>query len=58
MDNSVNSQFEGLTDPTIKKYIQLSEQMQNLLRQVGAKMEAISEYCKTVIDFINKYEES
>lgn len=55
MDGNVNSQFNGLQDPTIKKYLDLSEQMQNTIKQIGAKMEAISEYCQSVIRWIDAY---
>ncbi len=57
LDNNVNSQFSGLTDPSIKKYVQLSEQMHGTLRQLGAKMDEISEYCKKVIRWIDEYSE-
>ena len=55
MDNTVNSQFEGLQDPTFKKYLELSGQMQDMLKQVGMKMDSISEYCQDVIRWIDEY---
>lgn len=55
MDNGVNSQFAGLTDPTFKKYLELSGQMQEMLRQVGNKMDNIAEYCRKVIRWIDDY---
>ena len=57
MDNNVNSNFSGLQDPTFKKYLELSEQMQEMLKQVGVKMDEISEYCKSVIDWIQRFQE-
>ncbi len=58
MDNNVNSQFSGLQDPTLRRYLELSEQMQGLLRQIGGRMDAISEYCQSVISWIINYTES
>ena len=55
MDNNVNSQFSGLQDPTFKKYLELSEQMQSLLRQIGGRMDDIVKYCQSVIRWINEY---
>ena len=57
MDNNVNSQFSGLRDPAFRRYLELSEQMQSLLSQVGAKMEAISDYCQTIMRWIDTYSE-
>lgn len=57
MDNNVNSQFSGLQDPSFRRYLELSEQMQNMLRQIGGKMEEISTYCQSVIRWIDKYSE-
>ncbi len=57
MDRDVNSQFEGLQDPAFVRYLELSEQMQRLLRQVGDKMNSISEYCKAVMRWIDSYNE-
>lgn len=55
MDNNVNSIFAGLQDPTIKKYLELSEQMQDMIKQVSGRMDAISEYCQSVIRWIDGY---
>ena len=55
MDNNVNSIFSGLQDPTLKKYLELSEQMQDMIRQVSSQMDAISEYCQGVIRWIDDY---
>ena len=57
MDNQVNSQFAGLQDPTFKKYMELSEKMQDYLRQIGQKMDAISDYCERVKRWIDEYSE-
>ena len=58
MDNNVNSQFSGLQDPAFKRYLELSGQMQNMIRQIGGKMEEISKYCESVIRWIDKYSET
>lgn len=55
MDNNVNSHFTGLQDPTFKKYLELSGQMQEMLRQVSGKMNEISEYCQSVIRWIDDF---
>ena len=57
MDNNVNSQFSGLRDPAFRRYLALSEEMQNLLSQVGARMMAISDYCRSVMRWIDNYSE-
>lgn len=58
MDNDVNSCFQGLQDPTIQKYLQLSSQMQDMIKQVTVKMNEISEYCQGVIRWIEIYEQT
>lgn len=58
MDGNVNSQFSGLQDPSFKRYLELSEQMQGMLKQIGGKMEAISQYCQSVIRWIDEYSET
>ncbi len=55
MDSQVNNRFIGLKDPTYVSYLELSMQMQELLGQVGNKMEAVSEYCQSVIRWIDAY---
>ena len=42
MNNNVNSQFSGLRDPAFRRYLELSDKMQDLLSQVGSKMSDIS----------------
>ncbi|MBR2296053.1 MAG: hypothetical protein IKA43_01445 [Clostridia bacterium] len=58
LDTNVNSNFQGLQDPSIKKYLELSEQMQEMLRQVGDKMTQVEDYCKKVIAWIQDYTET
>ena len=57
MDSGVNSQFSGLQDPTLKKYLELSSQMQDLFKQIGTGLDAVSEYCRSVARFIDEYNE-
>ena len=57
MDNNVNSQFSGLQDPSLKRYLELSGQMQDMLKQISGKMESISDYCQSVIQWIRNYSE-
>lgn len=58
MDNNVNSQFSGLQDPSFRRYLELSEQMQGMLKQIGGKMDEISQYCESVIRWIDSYNET
>lgn len=55
MDSRVNSQFTGMVDPALKRYAELSEKLQNTLRQIGTNMEAISTYCRAVMRWIDDY---
>lgn len=55
MDNNVNSQFSGLQDPAFQKYLQLSEQMQQVLRQISERMDDVSRYCESVIRWMDEY---
>lgn len=57
MDNEVNSQFSGLQDPSFRRYLELSDQMQDMLKQIGGKMDEISQYCQSVIRWIDLYSE-
>lgn len=58
MDNNVNSQFSGLQDPAFKRYLEMSGQMQDMLKQISGKMNDISQYCESVIRWIDSYSES
>ena len=53
MDNNVNSQFTGLQDPSFRRYLELSDKMQEMLKQMGGKMDEISQYCQSVIRWID-----
>ena len=55
MDNNVNSHFASLQDPTFKKYLELSGQMQEMLKQVSGKMDEISTYCQGVVRWIDDF---
>lgn len=57
MDSGVNAQFSGLQDPAFKKYLELSEQMKGLLKMIGGRMEEVSKYCQSVIQWIDSYSE-
>ena len=56
MDNNVNSQFSGLQDPSFRR-LELSGNMQEMLKQIGVKMDAISQYCQSVMRWIDAYSE-
>lgn len=58
MDNNVNSQFSDLQDPAFKRYLEMSGQMQDLLKQISGKMDGISQYCESVIRWIDSYSEN
>ena len=55
MNEKVNRRFIGLKDPTYISYLELSIQMQEMLGQVGQKMEAITQYCEKVSRWIDTY---
>ena len=55
MDRQINSQFIGLKDPAFISYLELSMQMQEVLKQISGKMEAVSDYCQKVITWIDQY---
>ncbi len=57
MNEHVNRRFIGLKDPTYISYLELSVQMQDLLGQVGQKMEAITQYCEKISHWIDTYNE-
>lgn len=57
MNEQVNRRFIGLKDPTYISYLELSVQMQDLLGQVGQKMEAITQYCEKISHWIDTYNE-
>lgn len=57
MDSNVNSQFSGLHDPVFQRYLNLSESMQGMLKQVSSKMKDISTYCKSVMQWMDSYSE-
>ena len=54
-DDNVNSQFINLIDPTFKKYLELSEKMQEMLTRLSMKIGEISDYCESVIRWIDQY---
>lgn len=58
MDKQVNGKFVGLKDPAYTSYLELSMQMTETLGQVQQKMEAVSEYCQSVIRWIDLYNET
>ncbi len=57
MDNNVNSQFSGLQDPAFKRYLEMSGRMQEMLKQIGGKIDEISKYCESVVLWIDSYSE-
>jgi len=57
MDNNVNSQFAGLQDPAFQKYLQLSGQMQEYLRQISQRMDDVAQYCEKVMRWMDEYSE-
>ncbi len=58
MNRQVNARFVGLKDPTYVSYLELATQMQELIGQIGMKMESISNYCQSIIHLIDTYTES
>ena len=57
MNRKVNARFVGLKDPAYISYLELSVQMQDLIGQIGQKMDAVSAYCESIIRWIDAYNE-
>ena len=57
MDRRVNARFVGLKDPAYISYLELSVQMQELIGQIGRKMDSVSEYCEAMIRWMDTYNE-
>lgn len=55
MDNNVNSNFSGLHDPAFKKYLELSENMQEYLRRISQRMDDVARYCEGVMRWMDEY---
>ena len=55
LDGRVNSLFIAVKDPVFKKYLELSNEMQNLLRKISADIEKVSQYCDTIVRWIDTY---
>ncbi len=55
LDDLVNDQFRGLTDPTIKAYLKMSDEIRDTLLKIGRSMDACEEYCRRIIDWIIEY---
>lgn len=55
LDGEVNSIFASLQDPTVKKYLELSENLQKSLTGIAQSIEGIEEYCNAVIAWIQGY---
>ena len=58
LNDDVNSQFRGLNDPVIKKYLELSEELNDSIKIICQKTNDVSDYCKTVINWIEMYKNS
>ena len=58
MDNNVNTNFEGLNDPVIKRYLELSENLNDTIKQISQKTNDVAEYCKAVLTWIEAYKSS
>jgi len=57
MDTNVYSLFANLKDPTLKRYVDLSTQVDRLLIQITQRLDDISSYCRQVMNWIDKYSE-
>ena len=54
LNQMVMLQFQNLKDPVAsQKFMELMMQLENMLKQVGATMEEIRQYCQTVIRWID-----
>ena len=55
MDTNVNSHFVDVEDDEIKKYLELSSQMQDKLKEICGKIGEVSDYCQGVIRWFENF---
>lgn len=55
MDTNVNAHFVDVEDDDIKKYLELSSQMQDKLKEICGKIGEVSDYCQGVIDWFENF---
>ena len=55
MDTNVNAHFVGVEDDDVKKYLELSSQMQDKLKEICGKIGEVSDYCQGVIRWLEDF---
>lgn len=55
MNNGINQLFSNVSDPSIKKYLELNDVLDEALRKVSRKMDDLGEYCDKVLSWYDKY---
>ena len=55
MDTNVSVQLAGVEDDDIKKYLELSSQMQDKLKEICGKIGEVSDYCQGIIHWFDDF---
>ena len=55
MNEGINNLFSDVSDPSIKKYIELNDVLSEALEKVARKMDDLGEYCDKVLAWYDKY---
>ena len=55
MNDGIKELFQNITDPSIKKYMELNDVLSEALVNVTRKIDDISEYCNKVLAWYDKY---
>lgn len=55
LNASVDDKLYQLQDPSVNRYLELSDQLQDKLTLINAKMDDIINYCQAVIRWIDNY---
>ena len=55
MNDGIKNLFANITDPSIKKYMELNDVLSEALVNVTRKIDDISEYCNKVLAWYDKY---
>ena len=55
MDEGIEKLFSSVSDPSIKKYIELNDVLSEAIKKFTAKIDSIDEYCGKVLVWYDKY---
>ena len=55
MKEGIDKLFSSVSDPSIKKYIELNDVLSEALKKFTTKIDSIDEYCVKVLAWYDKY---